>query len=112
MRDSSRLVVKKDGISLAGELSLLRQALAAASQLLEPTALGEDLSPGAGCEVLAVVSLAEARVELLRRALVGAIDPALLRARHNESLGTEGALDDPDIILPAWRGPEGRRRHG
>ncbi len=95
-------VVSREGISLAGELRLLRQALAAAAQLLEPSIVGDDLSPDAGREVLAVVSLAEARVELLRRAVVGAADPALLRSRHNEVIEPRRASDDPDLILKVW----------
>lgn len=90
-------------VSLAGELGLLRQALAAVAALLEPSALGEELSAEAGRYVLAVVSLAEARVELLRRALVGAVDPAHLRARFNDVVEPRSVSDDLDVVLRAWR---------
>jgi hypothetical protein len=90
-------------VSLAGELGLLQQTLAAVAELLEPSALGEDLSAEAGRYVLAVVSLAEARVELLRRAVVGAADPALLRNRFNDVVEPRSASDDPDVVLRAWR---------
>jgi hypothetical protein len=90
-------------VSLAGELGLLRQALAAAADLLEPSALGEELSADAGRYVLAVVSVAEARVAMLRRAIVGAADPSLLRSRHNDVIEPHRATDDPDVVLRAWR---------
>jgi hypothetical protein len=94
-------------VSLGGELGLVGQVLAAAAELLKPTALGEDLSPEHGREVLAVVWLAQARVELLRRAVVGAVDPALLRAPFNHVLEPRRPGDDPDIVLRAW-GRRGR----
>jgi hypothetical protein len=102
VRCATRCVVSREGISLAGELGLLRQALAAAAELLEPSIVGEELPPDAGREVLAVLSLAEARVELLRRAVVGAVDPSLLLARHNEVTDSLRTDDDPDIILKVW----------
>lgn len=95
--------MSRDGISLAGELGLLRQAIAAAAELLGPCAAGDDLPPDLGRDVLAVISLAEARVELLRRAVVGAADPALLRARFNDVIERREASDDPDVVLRAWR---------
>src|SRR5689334_13430922 len=57
----ARAVVSARDVSLAGELGLLRQTLAAAARLLEPSAVGEDLPADSGREVLAVISLAEAR---------------------------------------------------
>jgi len=96
---AARCAVSREAISLTGELGLLRQALAAAAELLEPSIVGEELSPDAGREVLAVISLAEARVELLRRAVIGAVDPALLLSRHNEVTAPLRSNDDPDIIL-------------
>lgn len=95
-------------VSLAGELGLLRQALAAVAELLEPSALGEELPADTGRYVLAVVSLAEARVELLRRAVVGAVDPALLRARFNGVVEPRNASDDRDFVLRAWARERGK----
>ena len=96
-------IMSKHDVSLAAELALLRQALAAAAQLLEPCTVGEELPPEAGQELLAVITLAEARVELLRRTVVGAVDPALLRGRHNDVLEPRRKGDDPDVILRGRR---------
>jgi hypothetical protein len=96
--------VSRVGISVAGEFGTIRRALQAVEALLEPIAMGEELSSDAGLGVLAIVSLAGARVELLRRAVVGAVDPAVLRTQHNEVIGARRPGDDPDVVLRVRKG--------
>jgi hypothetical protein len=96
-----RQVVKpaKD-VSLAGELIVLQHAVEAAALLLDADGTGEPDVPAVR-GALGTLAILASRIELLRRAVVGAVDPAVLHAPHNAVIGPPRSGDDPDVLLSA-----------
>jgi hypothetical protein len=92
--------VSTKDISLAGELHLLETVLQAAQLLLETDGTCEP-SPAAARSARATIVLATCRLGQLRRAVVGALDPAVLHAPHNDVLEPTHVDDDADVVLRA-----------
>jgi hypothetical protein len=90
--------VKRKDVSLADELVVLQRAVEAAGLLLEADGTGEPDVPAAR-GALAVIALVTSRLDQLRRAVVEAVDPALLHASHNEVITPHRHGDDPDVVL-------------
>lgn len=87
-------------VSLAGELVVLQHAVEAVGLLLDADGTGEPDVPAVR-GALGALAVVASRIELLRRAVVGAVDPAVLHAPHNAVIGPARAGDDPDVLLRA-----------
>jgi hypothetical protein len=87
-------------VSLAGELVVLQHAVEAAALLLDADGTGEPDVPAVR-GALGTLAILASRIELLRRVVVGAIDPSVLYAPHNAVIGPARADDDPDVLLRA-----------
>lgn len=91
-------------VSLAGELDALQHAVEASVLLLDADGTGEPDAPAVR-GALGTLAVVASRIELLRRAVVGAVDPAVLHATHNAVIGPARADDDPDVVLRARTKP-------
>jgi hypothetical protein len=87
-------------ISLAGELLVIEHALDASRLLLETDGTCQP-SLAAARSARAALILTTCRLGQLRRAVVGALDPAVLHSAHNEVLEPTHVDDDADVVLPA-----------
>jgi hypothetical protein len=93
-------VSNRKDVSLAGELVVLQHAVEAAALLLDADGTGEPDIPAVR-GALGTLAILASRIELLRRAVVGAVDPAVLHAPHNAVIGPPRSGDDPDVLLRA-----------
>ncbi len=100
VQDPSERSVNPKGISLAGELLVIEHALDASRLLLETDGRCQP-SLAAARSARAALILTTCRLGQLRRAVVGALDPAALRAPHNEVLEPTHVDDDADVVLRA-----------
>ena len=90
-------------MNLADELAAIAEVLESAqliAELLSTHAMPDQHTSERAPKMLeAVLALAVARVGLLRKVVVGAVDVQLLASRHNRALHRQ-AGDDPDVQLP------------
>ena len=87
-------------VSLGAELILLTRAIQGVANFLDVGEIG-GLTEEQKRQAVAILVVVASRVVQLRRAVIGAEDPRMLLAPHNEAEDPRPG-DDPDILLRAW----------